>query len=88
MWHPGLLKALVHLKLVIYVGKYAFDHYLAGDFDSITAAVAGWKDLLPGRIALPHPSPRNNIWLKKHAWFERSVVPALQRRIADLTMSE
>jgi uracil-DNA glycosylase len=31
---------------------------------------------------MPHPSPRNNIWLKKNPWFERELVPELQARVA------
>jgi uracil-DNA glycosylase len=34
-------------------------------------------------MPLPHPSPRNNIWLKKNAWFEAEVVPALQKRVQE-----
>ena len=29
-------------------------------------------------IPLPHPSPRNNIWLKKNPWFTESLLPALK----------
>ena len=39
-----------------------------------------FSSLLP----LPHPSPRNNIWLKANSWFEADVVPALQARVAAL----
>ncbi len=84
LWHPRLLPALNRVELVVYIGKYAFARYLSQDFDSITDAVAGWKRLLPNSIALPHPSPRNNIWLKKHAWFERKTIPALKERVVGL----
>ena len=30
---------------------------------------------------LPHPSPRNNIWLKRNDWFEAAVLPSLKRRV-------
>jgi uracil-DNA glycosylase len=33
-------------------------------------------------LPLPHPSPRNNIWLKANPWFVQEVVPALQARVA------
>ncbi len=33
---------------------------------------------------MPHPSPRNNIWLKINPWFTAEVVPTLQRQIAEL----
>ncbi len=84
-WHERLLAGFKNVGLTIYIGKYAFAEYLAdGGFESITEAVGGYKRLLPDRIALPHPSPRNNIWLKKHEWFERDVVPKLRRRVAKL----
>lgn len=38
----------------------------------------------PERLPLPHPSPRNNIWLKKNLWFEQEVIPHLQQRVAQL----
>lgn len=30
----------------------------------------------------PHPSPRNNLWLRRNPWFEDEIVPALRRRVA------
>lgn len=36
-------------------------------------------------MLIPHPSPRNNIWLKKKPWFESDVVPKLQAHIKELT---
>lgn len=80
-WHPKLLKAMPNIKLTILIGKYALDHYLPGQYKTITAAVQDHKKLLPNTIALPHPSPRNNIWLKKNAWFEKKTLPALRRRV-------
>jgi uracil-DNA glycosylase len=32
-------------------------------------------------MLLPHPSPRNNIWLKKNPWFDDEIVPELARRV-------
>jgi uracil-DNA glycosylase len=31
---------------------------------------------------LPHPSPRNNLWLQRNPWFTQDVLPALQARVA------
>ncbi|MFN0194730.1 MAG: uracil-DNA glycosylase family protein, partial [Aestuariivirga sp.] len=36
----------------------------------------------PKIYALPHPSWRNNGWLKKNPWFEEDVLPDLRREIA------
>jgi len=82
-WHDRFLRLFENVQLTIVLGRYAFDRYLSGQFRTITAAVAAYDDLLPDRIALPHPSPRNNRWLAKHPWFEREVLPALRRRVRD-----
>ncbi len=80
-WHPKLIKAMPHIQLTVLIGRYALDHYLPKQYKTITAAVQDHKKLLPSQIALPHPSPRNNIWLKKNQWFEKQTLPALQRRL-------
>jgi uracil-DNA glycosylase len=35
-------------------------------------------------LPLPHPSPRNNIWLKAHPWFAAEVLPVLQPRVREI----
>ncbi len=84
LWHDRVLRALRSVELTVYVGKYAFEAYLSAEFASLTDAVQGYRELLPRRVALPHPSPRNNIWLKKHAWFEDEVVEAVRTRVSDV----
>lgn len=81
-WHAPILKKLRRLELTIYVGRYAVERYLEGRFPTVTDAVRAAPELLPNRIALPHPSPRNNRWLAGNPWFERRVLPALRRRVA------
>jgi len=46
----------------------------------VTATVKAWQTFDESVLPLPHPSPRNNIWLKKNPWFEKDVLPALRRR--------
>ncbi len=87
LWHGRVLGGFRSIELRVYIGKYAIDGYLNADgkrFESVTDAVRAWEDLLPGEIALPHPSGRNNIWLKKNPWFERRTLPALRARVAGL----
>jgi len=84
LWHDKIMSHLPKLELTITVGQYAFDRYLSAEFAALTDAVRGFDSLLPTRIALPHPSPRNNIWLKKHPWFEPDVVPRLRQRVQEL----
>jgi uracil-DNA glycosylase len=45
--------------------------------DSLTETVKAWQEYWPKQIPLPHPSPRNNIWLKRNSWLEE-VIPKLQ----------
>lgn len=54
-------------------------------YKNITELVKQWQALLlKNIIAIPHPSPRNNIWLKKNPWFEQEVIPVLQQRVLSL----
>ncbi|WP_298444328.1 uracil-DNA glycosylase family protein [uncultured Ferrimonas sp.] len=82
LWHPQLLPQLQQLRLTLLIGQYAQKRYLAG-FTNTTAAVQAWQQWLPqGRLALPHPSPRNNIWLKRNPWFEQALLAPLQQAVA------
>lgn len=81
LWHPPLLEAWQGVSLTVYIGRYAIEHYFGKRFKTLTEAVRAHGDLMPQRIALPHPSPRNNIWLKKNPWFGDDVLPDLQKRI-------
>jgi len=33
---------------------------------------------------MPHPSPRNTLWLRRNPWFEQEVLPALRERLSQL----
>ncbi len=48
----------------------------------MTAVVAGWREHWPAVVPLPHPSPRNNRWLRRNPWFEAELLPALRERVA------
>jgi uracil-DNA glycosylase len=78
-WMDTILSELKGIELKILVGKYAIEYFMGpGKLESqIKLSFMGDGQLL----ALPHPSPRNNIWLAKHGWFERDYVPELQRRL-------
>jgi uracil-DNA glycosylase len=78
-WHDKVLKFLKQVELTILIGQYSQAYYL-GDRakDNLTETVRAYKTFLPQFLPLPHPSPRNRIWQKKNAWFEKKVVPELQ----------
>jgi uracil-DNA glycosylase len=84
-WHPPLLAALPRVELILLVGQYAQAYYLAGRRGATLAGtVRAWRDYGPKFLPLPHPSPRNRLWLKRNAWFEADVVPHLRERVAAL----
>jgi len=79
-WHALVLAALENVQLTLLLGQYAQQHYLERE-GTLTDQVKRWKiDLKRGRMALPHPSPRSR-WTRQNAWFDRDVVPVLQRRV-------
>lgn len=51
---------------------------------SVTEAVMNWQAYWPSHIVLPHPSPRNNIWIKRHPQFETDILPRLKQRVAEI----
>lgn len=83
-WRENLLSHLPNLQLVLVIGQYALAYHLPGPKKSVTENVRNWRSLWPGMLPLPHPSPRNNLWLRRNPWFEHDVIPALQARVAEL----
>lgn len=83
-WHEQLLDQLPNIELILLIGQYAQDYYLTNKPKTLTETVQAWQQYQPKYLPLPHPSPRNNIWLKKNPWFEQQLVPHLQSIIAKL----
>ncbi len=84
-WRNQLLELMREIQLTLVIGQYAQKWHLGDSKKSnLTATVNAWKDFWPTVLPLPHPSPRNNRWLKQNPWFEGEVIPALQLRIAEI----
>lgn len=79
-WREPLLACLPQIRLTLLIGQYAQKYHLGRQRKkNLTTTVKAWREYIKdGVIPLPHPSPRNNIWLKKNAWFEADVLPALR----------
>ena len=84
LWRVPLLQALTQLRLTLVIGQYAAAWHLPEERDGLTAAAQHWQRYWPALVPLPHPSPLNNGWLVRNAWFERDVVPLLRERVAEV----
>lgn len=81
MWRSQVLRALPNIELSIIMGQYAQNYHLAKTNASLTDSVKSWLRNPNNLVPLPHPSPRNNMWLKRNPWFESEMIPLLQIQI-------
>ena len=84
-WHPRLLAAMPRVETLVLVGSYAQSYYLGKRrHGSLTETVRHFRDYLPRYFPLVHPSPRNQVWLKRNPWFVEEVIPVLREITARL----
>lgn len=83
-WRDELMTHLQSIELTLALGQYAQRYCFGADGLSLTERVKNWRSGWPSLLALPHPSPRNNLWLARNPWFEEELIPALRLRVADL----
>ena len=84
-WRAQLLAQLPQLKLILVIGSYALAwHMPHTKGQSVTQVVGNWRAHWPNAMPMPHPSPRNQRWLRSNPWFEEQAVMALQDRVANL----
>lgn len=85
LWHEVLFSFMKKIDLTILIGQYSQAYYLGERRkESLTATVKSFKEYLPQYLPLPHPSPRNRIWLRKNKWFEKELLPVLRKRAGKL----
>jgi uracil-DNA glycosylase len=86
-WRNALLASMPHIELTLVIGRFALDWHLRDcAAASLADIVKNWREHWPAVLPLPHPSPRNNIWLKANPWFVSEVVPMLQERVRMLVV--
>lgn len=87
-WRQDCLDALPQIRLIVCLGGYAMAWHLRKPIgNSVDENVKNWRQglaLSPMTIPLPHPSWRNNAWLKANPWFESDLLPILRREVARL----
>ncbi len=89
-WQSEVFAALPQFELVLLVGHYAQRWHLGSRVKpSLTETVANWRDYATGAggtryLPMPHPSWRNNGWLRHHPWYEADVLPFLRKEVRGL----
>jgi len=87
-WREKLFATLPAFPLTLVIGTYAQRWHLAGRTkQNVNETVHAWRDYTPRMIPLPHPSWRNNAWLKKNPWFQDELLPYLRGRVRRLLAS-
>lgn len=82
-WRKAFLSEMPSIELTLVIGQYAQAWHFGKDgHKTLTARVAAWREAPTGLLPMPHPSPRNRLWLRKNPWFEGEVVPDIRRRVA------
>jgi uracil-DNA glycosylase len=87
-WREAVFSAMPQIDLVLAVGSYAQARHLGSLIRAgLTETVADWRRIRaesgpPTVLPLPHPSWRNNAWLKRHPWFEAEYLPVLRADVA------
>ncbi|WP_036817348.1 uracil-DNA glycosylase family protein, partial [Photobacterium sanctipauli] len=79
--HPQVLPLLPNIGMTLLIGQYAQQRYLADKPKTLTETVKAWRQWAPRYIPMPHPSPRNTLWLKRNPWFEEEVVPYIREYV-------
>lgn len=85
LWRARLFALLPRVELVLLVGLYAQRWHISAK-GSLTETVSHWQAMSgaptrPRYFPLPHPSWRNNTWLKKNDWFETELLPDLRTQV-------
>lgn len=97
-WHDDLFRSLPQIKVILAIGAHAHAYHLkrlnkfkpssapGKSAPSMTETVQNWRHYIDGSpkiFVVPHPSWRNNAWLKKHPWFEGEVLPTMRAELAN-----
>ncbi|HOV32282.1 MAG TPA: uracil-DNA glycosylase family protein [Candidatus Hydrogenedens sp.] len=82
LWWDKIMPFTSQYKLILLMGRYAHKLFL-GEYikPTLTETVLAWKDYYPPIVPCPHPSFRNNLWIKQNSWFIQEVVPFIQAQV-------
>ncbi len=80
-WRDKLLSQLPNLQMTLVIGQYAQTWHLPKAGKSVTETVQSWQKYWPTLVPMPHPSPRNTLWLRRNPWFEEDVIPMVRDKV-------
>lgn len=89
-WRARLFAELPAIELILLVGQFAQAWHLKDmPRRTVSECVRDFQAALdlarrPRVFPLPHPSWRNNAWIRKNPWFESDLVPSLRREVRRL----
>ncbi len=89
-WRQEIFAAMPQVELLLAIGQYAQAWHLGTlRGKNLTETVADWREIFettdrPKVLPLPHPSWRNNAWIKRNPWFETDLLPVLRAEVARL----
>lgn len=87
-WHPLLFDFINNIELTLLIGQYSQQYYLGENaLENLTETVQNYQTYLPRFFPLPHPSPRNNIWMKKNPWFGAEILSVLSTKVSQILHS-
>ena len=94
-WRGRVFAVLPGIELILLVGHYAQAWHLTPKerAGGLTSTVLRWREIFnrpsrPRLMPLPHPSWRNNGWLKANPWFEAELLPVLRAEVQRLLTSQ
>ncbi|MCR9266592.1 MAG: uracil-DNA glycosylase family protein [Alphaproteobacteria bacterium] len=85
LWQNRVRAALPRVGLTLLVGQYSQRYHLGSRMHkTLTETVRNAMNYAPEFLPLPHPSWRNNAWIRKNPWFEAKILPMLRCRIEEM----
>ena len=89
-WRDRVMAEATGISLTLVIGLYAQAWHLGNARKrNLTETVNAWRDYYDPDarqriLPLPHPSWRNNAWIKKNPWFETELLPVLREDVRKL----
>lgn len=87
-WREKLLSQMSMIKMTVVLGEHAQRYHFGPRKKMVTELVKSWREYWPTIVPMPHPSPRNNIWLRKNQWFAEELLPLLKNHVRYLLSNQ